>query len=107
MNRTTTLSCLALVTALLSACAVNNQSTGTRGLGLTYQSAIKPMNDGSFFVEAEAAPLAGRQSGADAVVTEQATNFCDHKKQKMVVVKKDFDSNLLVNGVVRLNFRCE
>lgn len=107
MKRITTFSSLALVTALLSACAVNNQSTGTRGLGLTYQSAIKPVSDGSFFVEAEAAPLAGRQSGADAVVTEQATNFCELRQKKMTVVKKDFDSNLLVNGVVRLNFRCQ
>lgn len=97
----------ALALSTLAGCAVDNQSTGSRGAGLTYQSAVKPLADGSFYLEAEAAPLAGRQSGADATVTSQSENFCALKSKKAVMVKKEFDSHLLVNGVVRLTFRCE
>jgi hypothetical protein len=97
---------IALVSAFLTGCAIDHQSTGTRGAGLTYQSAIKSLPDGNFFIEAEAAPLAGRQDGALAVVTEQATNFCALRKQQMSVVKKELDTHLLVNGVARLTFKC-
>lgn len=107
MLRSLSLLTLAAAVASLSGCAVNNQSTGTRGLGLTYQSAVKAKPDGTYYVEAEAAPLAGHRSGADAVATELATDFCNHRKQKMVEVKKDLDTHFLVNGVARLNFRCE
>ncbi len=94
------------ISVLLTGCAIDHHSTGSRGLGLTYQSAVKPQPDGSFYVEAEAAPLAGRQGGASAVVTEQATNFCSLRKQQMSAVKKELDSHLLVNGVARLTFKC-
>lgn len=93
--------------SLLNGCAVDNQSTATRGIGKTYQSAVKPQPDGSFFIEAEAAPLAGRQSGAVSVVTEQASNFCAQRNKKMVEIQKTTDSHLLINGVARLHFRCE
>ncbi len=97
---------ITFVSIFLSGCAVDNQHTGTRGAGLTYRSAVKPLPDGNFFIEAEAAPLAGRVEGAVAVATEQATNFCALRKQQMSVVKKEVDSHLLVNGVARLTFKC-
>jgi predicted outer membrane protein len=97
---------IALVSAFLTGCAVDNQSTGTRGIGFTYQSAVKPLPEGNFFIEAEAAPLAGRQDGALAVATEQASNFCALRKQQMSIVKKELASHLIVNGVARLTFKC-
>lgn len=103
----TTLLASSLLLGLLAGCAVNSQNTGWRGVGRTYQSAVKPLPDGNYYVEAEAALFAGRQTGADAVATELATDYCTNRKQKMVVIKKDADSNFVVNGVSRLTFSCQ
>ena len=92
---------------LLSGCAVDKEETSRHQLGATYRSAVKTLPNGQYFVEVEAAPLAGRQSGADTVATEKATQHCAQRQQKMTVVNKVFDSHLLVNGVVRLTFKCE
>jgi hypothetical protein len=95
-----------LVCVFMSGCAIDNQRTSTRGAGLTYQSAIKTVPNGNFYVEAEAAMLAGRQDGALAVTTELATDFCAQRKQQMSIVKKELDTHLFVNGVARLTFKC-
>lgn len=96
-----------LALGLLAGCAVEDKQTERLGLGAAYESGVKVLPDGNAFVEVEAAPLAGRQTGADEVATQQATAYCAQRRQKVVVVKKETDSHLLVNGVVRLTFRCE
>ena len=97
---------ITLTSVFLTGCAVDNHRTSTRGAGLTYQSAIKTVPNGNFYVEAEAAMLAGRQDGALAVTTELATDFCAQRKQQMSIVKKELDTHLFVNGVARLTFKC-
>ena len=106
LRSTSRLMLAALVPVVLTACAVDNQYTATRGLGLTYRSDVKALPDGNFFVEAEAAPLAGRQGGARAVVNERAQFFCSERKKSVSVIKNETDSHLLVNGVARLTFAC-
>ncbi|MCD2165564.1 hypothetical protein [Comamonas koreensis] len=91
----------------LTGCAVENRSTGSSGIGRTYMSDIKTLANGNFYVEAEAAPLAGRQGGALRVTTERATDFCSQQYKKMIVVHEEADSHLLVNGVSRLTFVCQ
>ena len=98
---------IAGVSALLAGCAVDHQSTGFRGVGLVYESGIQTLPDGNFFMEVEAAPGAGRQSGASTVVTEKANAFCAQRSQKMVEIKRELDSNKIVNGVARLTFQCK
>lgn len=97
----------ALALGLLAGCAIDKDQTSVHGLGAVYQSTVKAQPDGSYYVEAEAAPTAGRQSGADQAVTSQATDFCAQRKQKMTMVNKEFDSHLVVNAVARLTFKCE
>lgn len=96
-----------LALSLLAGCAVDKNETSLHGLGAVYQATVKTLPDGNYYVEAEAAPTAGRQSGADQAVTSQASDFCAQRKQKMTVVNKEFDSHLVVNAVARLTFRCE
>lgn len=98
---------LPLILSQLSGCAVQSQNLGWRGVGLTYQSAVKTLPNGDFYVEAEAAPLAGRQSGAETVTAELAADHCKQRQRKVTVVDKSVDSHLLINGVSRLTFRCE
>jgi hypothetical protein len=95
-----------MIFGLLSACAVDNQKTSVNGLGLTYQSTVKPQADGSFYVEAEAAPLAGRTAGAKKVVIDQAVSHCAQTGKKMTVVDLQEGSNMVVNGVSKLRFKC-
>ena len=98
---------IALAFYLLAGCAVDNQQTDVHGAGLSYRSNVRILPDGNNYIEVEAAPLAGRQSGAETIATNQANKFCADHNQKVVVVNKEFDSLLLVNGVVRLTFKCE
>jgi len=77
---------------LLAGCAVDHQSTGFRGIGLTYKSDVKTLADGNFFVEAEAALGAGRQSGASKIVMDEASAFCARRSQKMVEISSGTSS---------------
>ena len=96
-----------LSVGMLAGCAVDSKNSGWHGIGKTYQSEVKRLPDGNFFVEVEAAPLAGRQSGASQVATDLANNHCALDQKKMTVVKQEADSHLLVNGVSRLTFKCQ
>ncbi|AFJ45645.1 hypothetical protein [Shimwellia blattae] len=95
-----------VITAALAGCSVQNDKTDFHGLGLTYQSQVKQLADGNWYTEAEAAPAAGRVSGAVGTVNKTAVDFCRTKNKTMQEVKTDTDSHLLVNGVARLTFRC-
>ncbi|MFE1574190.1 hypothetical protein ACFIQG_20645 [Comamonas odontotermitis] len=96
-----------LVLSTLAGCAVENRNSGTRGIGDVYMSDVKTHQDGSFYVEAEAAPLAGRKGGAAEVAAQRATDFCAQRNKKMVKIDQKADSHLLVNGVSRLTFNCQ
>lgn len=91
---------------LLSGCAVKNDKTDFHGLGLTYQSHVKQLENGDYYTEVEAAPFAGRVPGAVGTANKNATDFCRSQNKAMQEVKTDRDSHLLINGVARLTFRC-
>jgi hypothetical protein len=91
---------------LLAGCAVEHDKTGASGLGMTYESTVKTQPDGSYYLEAEAAPLAGREGGAKRVVTSQASEFCAKQNKALNVIDLTEDSHLLVNGVARMTFSC-
>lgn len=95
-----------VVSAVLSGCSVQNDKTQFQGLGLTYQSDIKPLKNGDYFTEVEAAPAAGRIQGAVGTATKKASDFCRVQDKSMKEVKTEIDTHLLVNGVARLTFRC-
>jgi hypothetical protein len=96
-----------LTIGMLAGCAVDSKNSGWRGIGKTYQSEVKRLPDGHFYVEVEAAPTAGGKSGASEVASELAKNHCSLSQQKMTVVKQEADSHLLINGVSRLTFKCQ
>ncbi|WP_075183584.1 hypothetical protein [Pantoea sp. 1.19] len=91
---------------LLAGCAVQNDTTRFHGLGLTYQSDVKALGDGQYQVEVEAAPAAGRVSGATGSANQRAANFCYRQNKSMQPLQTTTDTHLLVNGVARLTFRC-
>lgn len=97
--------CSALL--LLSGCAVTNDKTGWSGIGMTYQSNVKTLSDGVYYTEAEAAPGAGRISGARGIALKSAHEHCKKMEKKESIIDISEDSNFLVNGVVRLKFKCE
>lgn len=92
--------------SILSGCAVKNDKTDFHGFGLTYSSNVKKISDGNYITEVEAAPMAGRVSGATGSAIENAVEFCKAQDKATRVVKTETDSHLLVNGVARLIFRC-
>ena len=92
--------------AFLSGCAVENDKTSIQGLGLTYQSDVKKLDDGNYFIEVEAAPTAGRISGASAQAIKNAVDYCSAQNKMMQKIKEELDSHLLINGVAHLTFRC-
>jgi hypothetical protein len=95
-----------IVSAILSGCAVQNDKTQFHGLGLTYQSNVKTLDNGNYFTEVEAAPFAGRIKSAIGTATKNASDFCSVKNKAMKEVRMDIDTHLLVNGVARLTFQC-
>ncbi|KAB7671907.1 hypothetical protein [Plesiomonas shigelloides] len=97
---------VAVTTLSLSACAVKNDHSQFHGLGLTYHSNIEHNSDGSYIAAVEAAPAAGRKSGAIAYATTNAYEFCKEKGKNLNVISKETDSNFLVNGVAKLKFEC-
>lgn len=95
-----------MLVAFLSGCSVQNDKTQFHGLGLTYQSDVKKLDNGDYLTEIEAAPAAGRIQGAIGTATKKASDFCKAQNKSMREVKTDIDTHLLVNGVARLTFRC-
>lgn len=102
-----TIACLFSALGLLSACAVDKEKTTLSGIGLAYQSNVKTLPDGAYYVEVEAAPAAGRVAGARGVATNLAYEHCKKMNKKMSIVEMSEDSHLLINGVVKLKFKCE
>lgn len=45
-----------LIGTFLSGCSVQNDKTQFQGLGLTYQSDVKKLDNGNYLTEVEAAP---------------------------------------------------
>lgn len=95
-----------LSVAILSGCAVKNDKTSIQGLGLTYHSDVKKLDNGDYITEVEAAPAAGRTTGAVGAATKNASEYCKAQNKAMQVVTTETDSHLLANGVARLTFRC-
>ncbi|AHM72822.2 hypothetical protein [Yersinia hibernica] len=95
-----------IFSTILSGCAVQNDKTQFHGIGLTYQSDIKKLDNGDYFTEVEAAPAAGRIKGAIGTASKKASDFCRVQNKAMKEVKTDIDTHLLVNGVARLTFQC-
>ena len=101
-----TIAAIILMGSFLSGCAVQNDKTKFQGLGLTYQSDVKKLNNGDYLTEVEAAPAAGRIQGAIGTATKKASDFCRVQNKSMSEVKTEIDTHLLVNGVARLTFKC-
>lgn len=97
---------LVVLSVLLSGCAVKNDHTDV-GLGLAYRSNLVEGADGTFIASAEASLLRGRVGGASELTMQDAEKKCNEMGKKVKVVKNDTDSNLIVNGVSRLTFKCE
>ncbi len=95
-----------LIGSLLSGCAVQNDKTQSQGLGLTYQSDVKKLENGDYLTEVEAAPAAGRIQGAIGTATKKASDCCRVQNKSMEEVKTEIDTHLLVNGDARLTFKC-
>lgn len=95
-----------LIGSFLTGCSVQNDKTQFQGLGLTYQSDIKKLDNGDYLTEVEAAPAAGRIQGAVNTANKKASDFCRVQNKSMKEVKTDIDTHLLVNGVARLTFKC-
>ena len=99
---------LAILTASVTAgCAVQNDRTQIRGLGLSYASDIRKLPNGDYYVENEAAIGQGRISGATANANLDASKYCQSMGKSMRVIKEEKSSHMVVNGVDRLTFRCE
>ena len=95
-----------LIGTFLSGCSVQNDKTQFQGLGLTYQSDVKKLDNGNYLTEVEAAPAAGRIRGAIGTATKKASDFCRVQNKSMKEVRTDIDTHLLVNGVARLTVKC-
>ena len=100
------LSVAVLSIILLGGCAVKKDNTQIQGLGLTYHSDVTKLANGDYFTEVEAAPLAGRVSGATGQATKNAVKYCKAQDKAMKEIKSETDSHWLINGVSRLTFRC-
>ncbi len=104
--KTSIIAATILIGTFLNGCAVQNDKTQFQGLGLTYQSDVKKLDNGDYLTEVEAAPAAGRIQGAIGTATKKASDFCRVQNKSMREVKTDIDTHLLVNGVARLTFKC-
>ncbi|CAH0273146.1 lipoprotein [bacteria symbiont BFo1 of Frankliniella occidentalis] len=104
--KTSIIATTVLIGSFLTGCSVQNDKTQFQGLGLTYQSDIKKLDNGDYLTEVEAAPAAGRIQGAVGTANKKASDFCRVQNKSMKEVKTDIDTHLLVNGVARLTFKC-
>lgn len=90
----------------LSACAVKNESTEFKGIGFTYNSDINKTPDGYYVASVEAAPGAGRTSGAIAYATTNASKYCQKQDKALKILSDETSSNYLINGVAKVKFNC-
>lgn len=95
-----------LLTTALVGCAVQQDKTQINGLGLTYNSDIIQDKDGNYVSSVEAAPAAGRKSGAEGAAIKNATEYCKAQNKNLNIVNKEISSHLLANGVAKLTFQC-
>ncbi|WP_422388015.1 hypothetical protein [Erwinia aphidicola] len=68
-----------LIGSFLTGCSVQNDKTQFQGLGLTYQSDIKKLDNGDYLTEVEAAPAAGRIQGAVGTANKKLLTFAGFK----------------------------
>ncbi|MDQ2139917.1 hypothetical protein RBI14_17290 [Alcaligenaceae bacterium B3P038] len=101
------LGALLIFSTVLTGCAVENDRTEIKGLGLAYHSNVRQLPNGDFYVENEASIGQGRVSGASANANQDASKYCQAMGKSMRVINEEKSSHLLVNGVDRLTFRCE
>ena len=97
----------ALCAFVLTGCAVKNNDTDLKGLGLTYNSDVTRDSEGNYVAAVEASLLSGRKGAAEAYVLKNATDFCAKQHKTVKVLKKETESHLLINGVARLTFQCQ
>ncbi|MGG2098723.1 hypothetical protein ABFY41_14230 [Acinetobacter haemolyticus] len=98
---------LIILSAILATgCAVQNDKTKVRGMGLTYNAEITTDQHGNYISAVEAAPLAGRKGGAESYAMENATKYCNNENKTVKIIKNQTKSHLLVNGVAKLTFTC-
>lgn len=97
---------ISLFALTLAGCAVKNDNTQLKGVGLTYNSDIVQNNDGNYVASVEASLVSGRQSGAESYAIKNATDYCAKQNKTAKIIKKELDSHLLVNGVAKITFQC-
>jgi|GEM_PF-2155154 hypothetical protein len=95
----------------MTGCAVKNDrtaiGTGSLGLGREYHSNIEHQPNGTYVASVETSLFAGRIAGAQEAAMRNANEHCKLTNKKVKVVDEATDSHFLLNGVARLNFRCE
>ncbi|KWN68693.1 hypothetical protein WM23_04715 [Burkholderia ubonensis] len=87
-------------------CAVDVARTDV-GAGLAYHADVKQNDDGTYAAAVEASLFRGRIEGARSLATKDAQEKCQSMGKQVNVVNEETGSNLLVNGVAKLTFRCE
>ena len=90
---------------LITGCAVQNDHTAFRGIGLTFNANIQKLEDGNYVAAVEAAPAAGRKTGAEGYALLNATKFCKEQDKNVKVIDTKLSSHLQ-NGVARITFTC-
>lgn len=90
---------------IFSGCAVSNDHTKWRGIGLTFNANIQDLGDGKYLAAVEAAPAAGRKNGAEGYALMNATKFCNEQEKNVKVLDTKLSSHLQ-NGVANITFSC-
>lgn len=91
---------------ILSGCAVTNDYTKARGIGLTYNTEVQDLGNGTYFTAVEASASAGRKGGAESYAISNATKFCSEKSKSLKILKNEISTNKFVNGVSKITFSC-
>lgn len=94
-----------MTTILFTGCAVTNDHTKWKGVGLTFSANIQDLGDGNYLAAVEAAPGAGRKSGAEGYALVNATKFCAEQDKTAKVIDTKLSSHLQ-NGVAKITFKC-
>lgn len=97
---------LVLLSVSVAGCAVKNDRTDW-GVGLAYRANVVEGADGTFIASAEASPARGRIGGASELAMQDAESKCKEMGKTVKVLRNETDSNMLLNGVSRLTFKCE
>ncbi|WOE33219.1 MULTISPECIES: hypothetical protein [unclassified Acinetobacter] len=97
--------CTLFALTTLTGCAVTNDYTQWRGIGLTFNSNIQDLGHGRYMAAVEAAPAAGRKSGAEGYALINATKFCSEQDKAVKILDTRLSSHLQ-NGVAHMTFEC-